>query len=197
MDKIKRYVVCDIDGLLADFEGGFCERFGSENRHLVDLFWRYPKISPDLIEEFIESPETYRDLEPIFGGLYLISSLRQIGYGIILMTGRPPAAYKITEDWLKAYYVSHDELIFTKNKGTAIDLWNKSHRGGKIVMMVDDIVTNFSLVPSGVDRYVWDQPWNSNGTFSQQVPHLRYNSEYMGLEIFDAVSKLWKLWRIR
>lgn len=197
MDKIKQYAAVDCDGVLADFEGEFCERFGSENRHLVDLYWRYPKIAPELIEEFIESPKTYEDLEPIFGGLYLVSSLHKSGYGIILMTSRPPAAYKVTEGWLKRYYISHNELIFTKDKGTAIDIWNKSHQDGKIVMMVDDIVANFSLVPSGVDWYVWDQPWNTNGILTQNIPHLRYNSEYMSLEIFDTVSKLWKSWRIR
>jgi len=197
MDKVKQYAVVDIDGCLADFEGEFCERFGSENRHLVDLRWRYPNISPDLIDEFIESPETYRDLVPIFGGLYLVSSFRKAGYGIILMTSKPPAAYKVTEHWLKSYYIFHDELIFTKDKRTAIDIWNKSHQDGNISIMVDDLLINFSLVPGNVNQYLWDQPWNSNGTINQQVPRLRYNEENMRLEIFDTVSKLWKVWRIK
>jgi len=52
-------------------------------------------------------------------------------------------------------------------------------------------------VPGNVNQYLWDQPWNSNGTINQQVPRLRYNEENMRLEIFDTVSKLWKVWRIK
>ena len=58
--------VLDIDGVLADFEEGFCEAFGYSNRDLYSLEERYPDADQGLLKVCRKSSQL-QGLAPIFG----------------------------------------------------------------------------------------------------------------------------------
>jgi len=185
--KNNNYVIAfDLDGLVFDWEFDFCSKFGNKNRHLPNLFERYPDIDPGIIQEFIDSPETYRDLLPIFGGITFVRIAKALGFGIIFLTNRPEKAYKLTRQSLKYYELPFDDLIFTKDKADFITRFNTAGNQ-KIRMLVDDIPANLEKLPEGVVGMCWEQPWNEG-----KYPRARYNDVKMAVEYkFDTVSE-WK-----
>ena len=68
MVQNNKTIVFDIDGVLADFEGAFCKKFGYSNRNFADLVARYPEKEQEILK-FISDVSSYEDLEPIFGGM--------------------------------------------------------------------------------------------------------------------------------
>lgn len=189
--KQSKAIVFDIDGVLADFEWAFCDKFGYNHRDYTNLMERYPE-QRDVIEEFITDPGTYADLMPIFGGTVLLFSAWEKGYRIYLMTSRPFNSRDVTNRWLKYYNLYYDELIFTKNKAEAIQVLNDPRRlePANIVTLIDDLPANFENLPRGVVGLSWEQPWNSD-----YYPKVRYHSSTMLLEVKrDTVSPWVNFW---
>jgi 5'(3')-deoxyribonucleotidase len=179
MSRIKTAVL-DIHGVLADFEGKFCEDFGLENRHLYSLTQRYPNVPEELIYEWVHSESTYRDLNPMFGGLTLAKQLKDRGYQIYLLTACPNTdrMYDITKKWLHTYSVAYDNLTFSSEKGSQIRKWSLA--GKNVEVFVDDSESNISDVRyqnPGVTCLAWASPWNL-GVY----PRLRYNEVEMEIE---------------
>jgi len=188
MKKInyKGAVAVDVDGVIADFESEFCDRFGYEHRDLYSLYERYPNVDRELIEEFVSSPSSYENLVPIFGGaIALLGILRARGHYILLMTSRSKKMAEVTREWLEGYEIQYNELWFTSDKAGSIEEFNNMYPSRKVILLVDDCGKNVESLPSGVVGAVWRQPWNE-GYF----PRMRYNSELMRVEILtDTVSK--------
>jgi len=137
--KINNYVIaCELDGVVFDFEYDFCTKFGTNNRHLSNLFERYPDVDKELIQEFLDSPDTYRDLLPIFGGITFVRIAQALGFGIIFLTSRPVKSFRFTKQALKYYELNYNDLVFTKDKSDFISRFNASGNQ-KIRMLVDDI----------------------------------------------------------
>lgn len=184
--KINNYVIAfDLDGVLFDFEGAFCESFGYENRHLVDLHKRYPEVDPELIDEFIKSPSTYKNLSPILGGFAFVQLAQSLGFGIIFLSSRPYTTTRETQDALATYGLDASHLCFTKDKAEFIDLFNRSGNQ-KIRMLVDDIPSNLEKLPTGVVGMCWEQPWNEG-----KYPRARYSQNMTVVYKSDTVSD-WK-----
>jgi hypothetical protein len=183
-------VAVDCDGVIANFEGEFCNRFGDANRHLFDLHKRYPEVDPELITEFVNSPDTYADLEPMFGGVLLTNHLHRLGFNIVIMTNRPKAAQGYTKEWLENYHVPFTDLVFAKHKSETIEDYNRFYLNQPIKMLIDDLTLNLESLPTGVVGIAWEQPWNEG-----YYPRARYNPDNMKIEICnDTVS--WKeMWR--
>lgn len=157
---MKNTIAIDIDGVIADFEEEFCDRFGSENRQYSRLSQRYPEISRDLIDEFANNPNVYSDLRPIFGGILLCHQARERGMYILLITSRPKHLENVTRLWLERYAVSYNELIFSNHKSDTISLYNEKFTDQTIRCLVDDITTNLEDLPKNVIGVGWAQPWN-------------------------------------
>lgn len=183
--KFRQTVLVDMDGVIADFEGAFCDAFGYENRELASLTARYPQVPSDLIEEFVNTPSNYADLLPIFGGAVLLPSvLKQRGYYVVILTSRPKHLAEVTKEWLEGYSIEYNEIWYAPNKGIAIQEFNTMYPGRRGFLLIDDIVSNFNGLPESVQGVAWAQPWNE-GYF----PSMRYNDERMRLEVkTDTVS---------
>jgi hypothetical protein len=175
MPKYDKTIAIDIDGVLADFEGEFCDKFGTANRELANLHKRYPKVDPDLIDEFINSPNSYKDLAPIFGGILLVNQARMKGWYILLLTSRPEYLAEVTKVWLEGYDIQYNDLWFTQDKAESISKYNRLYPGRHIWCQIDDIVTNLTKNPIGV---AWEQPWNQN-----YYPRARYNEITMEIDL--------------
>lgn len=190
MERNRFSIACDIDGVLANFEQEFVEAFGDQNRHIYNLYERVPASQKELVEEFLYNPAVYQDLEPIFGGLHLVSGTKQRGYGVVLITSRPKEVMEATEEWLDRYSVDYDHLIFSPNKGEVIDKWNKS-RKSPIFCLVDDSMEVLKSVNSEIKRLAWSQEWN-HGYF----PRMKYDQVSMKLLCRnDSVSDWETFWK--
>jgi hypothetical protein len=195
MMKSKFTIAVDLDGVIFDFEREFCDRFGTENRHIFNLTNRYPNLDPDLILEMIKSPRTYTDLLPIFGGITFVNRAKNRGLGIIFITSRPEGAKAITNHALKLYSLDNNPVVFTsgKDKFDAIVHWGKTHPEEiPIKVMVDDNPDVINHLPDGVNGLYWYQPWNEGN-----YPTARYDSENMELEVKTREESEWtKFWRV-
>lgn len=184
--KTTNYVIgFDLDGCIFDFEYDFCTKFGTNNRHLSNLEERYPEVDPELIQEFVDSPETYKDLLPIFGGITFVRIAQSLGFGIIFLTSRPEKAFKVTRQALKYYELNYNNLVFTKDKAEFVEKFN-TVGNLKIRMMVDDIPANLEKLPSGVVGMCWEQPWNVG-----KYPRARYNATKMVVEYKSDTVSVW------
>lgn len=177
MRKYKYTVAIDIDGVIADFEGEFCDRFGDKFRELPDLFSRYPEIDPLIISEFVGSPDTYRNLAPLFGGFLLTQQARGLGLYTVLMTSRPKHLAEVTREWLESHYIVYNEIWHVQNKALAIQDYNNLYPNRPIKALVDDLESSLTKLPTGVVGIAMEAPWNSSYPL-----HARYNAGLMRLE---------------
>lgn len=189
MKKIKysQTVLVDMDGVIADFESEFCDRFGYEHREMFNLSARYPEVDKSLIEELVASPYSYENLIPIFGGaVALLSNLRSRGFYTVIMTSRSKELAEVTREWLEGFEIQYNELWFAQNKAVAIQDFNQMYPSRKAFLLIDDCPANLGELPEGVTGVAWEQPWN-DGYF----PRMRYNSELMRIEVKNDTVSNW------
>jgi predicted methyltransferase len=169
-------VVFDIDGVLADFEGAFCQTFGEYNRHLYGLEQRFPENLSKSIQNFVESPESYTDLSPIFGGIVTLNQFKQRGYHILIVTGRDKSLRGVTRKWLSRYNVHYNDLYFSNNKLESIKDFQHVRSNLKVQYIIDDSVEVLDTVSDGlgIPALAWEQEWNKHYT-----PRIRYDQELM------------------
>lgn len=186
MKKYKHTVFVDMDGVIADFESEFCDRFGYDNRPLYNLSSRYPEIDQMLISEFVESPSSYERLIPIFGGaVALLGLLASRGAYIVILTARSKKLAQVTREWVEGYQLLFNEIWFAQDKGTAIQEFNKMYPNRKGILLIDDSPMNVNICP--IQSVVWEQPWNE-GIY----PRMRYNPENMSIEVKSDTVSEWK-----
>lgn len=178
--KYRGTICCDIDGVISDFEGKFCEDFGNNNRHLYSLEGRYPEIDPELIREYVGNPENYVDLAPIFGGLLFCRQAHLRGWYVLLMTSRDKKLREVTKSWLSKYSVVYHELMFSRNKREAVADFDALHPEYPVSIVVDDSVSVLNSMPK---KYcvAWQQEWNLD-----YYPAMKYNSTEMKIVLHQS-----------
>lgn len=187
-------IAVDIDGVLANFEGKFCEDFGDENRHLYSLEDRYPQLDPQLIREYVSNPENYRDLEPIFGGALFCHQAKQRGWKVLLLTSRGRATKEVTVSWLKKYSIEYDDLFFAKNKLDGLEDYNALNPTQKVSVVVDDSPNVLNELYPYYYTVAWSQPWNNNPRCGHGLSW--YDFENMKIMLWDYESEvIGNIWR--
>lgn len=187
--KYRGTIMVDIDGVIADFEGKFCEDFGNDNRHLYGLESRYPELDPELIREYVGNPENYIDLAPIFGGILFCRQAHQRGWYVLLMTSRDKKLREVTKEWLQNYSVVYHELMFSRNKREAVSDFDALHPEYPVSIVVDDSVSVLNSMP---EKYcvAWAQLWNFG-----KFPRMWYDQNKMKVVLEDVrygnVSGVW------
>lgn len=175
-------VVLDIDGVLADFEGYFCYRFGWENRNLYKLEERYPKRVEE-IEYFVQSPMTYSSLNLIELGAKIARFCENQGFEISIVSSRPKSAEDVTMKWLQRNKIPFNYVsVGYLNKFLVIERLNP-------LFIVDDLTSMVELCANyGIPSFLMAQDWNkkldSNG--------IKYRIESFDefLHIFDRYFDL-------
>ncbi len=181
--KYRGTIMVDIDGVLADWETPMCDAFGYVNRHMYSPYDRYPGVSRELIDEFIQNPYNYEDLEPIFGGILFCHQAKARGWYVMLCTSRPynNGVYDITTTWLNKYRVEHDELIFSQKKADAILDFNEQNPDKGVTIAVDDSVAVLRAMPTNVYPVAWQQEWNLN-----YYPSMKYDQTAMKIVLHQS-----------
>lgn len=189
--RYNKTMAIDIDGVLADFEEEFCQKFGSDNRRLFSLSARYPTLDKGLIDEFVSNEQTYEHLVPLFGGILLANQASLFGYYVLLMTARPRSVAQITKEWLEGFNVNYNEIWFSSDKKIAVQEYNRMYPRRPIQVVVDDNPETVTRVGGilGVKSFAWEQPWNED-----VYPRIRYNQEKMRLEQRGSATDWFELW---
>jgi uncharacterized HAD superfamily protein len=135
----------DIDDVLADFVGAYCERF-----HLpIPEFWMFDKEFWERYESLYSDEEFWLSQKPIL-------SPRELPYEpVVYITSRPEILRGVTERWLfevNKYPVA--PVVFTSDKLTAC----KEH---KVDRFIDDKFSTFAhLNANGIPCYLFDAAHN-------------------------------------
>lgn len=147
-------VVVDIDGVLADFEGAFCDEFGDERRELVSLESRYP-MQARKINVFINNGFVYKNLKPLELGLEIVRYLNENDFEVSIVTARPFGLESVTRDWLSRYGVEYASFISDRSKTGQIALM-------KPLCAVDDLFSvHTALLGHNIPTILVAHPWNA------------------------------------
>ena len=130
------HLFLDMDGVQADFFGAWSKRSGVDH-------WKAIADKESEINELAHSSakqvyDFFRDLEPLSGGMKVISWLRknQIPYTVLSAPLRGPfkdASVKAKKDWLDEYHPGTSaNAIFTDKK------YQHAMDGGRSNVLVDD-----------------------------------------------------------
>lgn len=182
-------IAVDIDGVLCNFERGFSEAFGDGISSPYELEERYPHLNPELIREWVKTPENYRDLEPIFGGLLFTRQAQQRGWYILLVTSRDKVLQEVTKNWLARYGAVYNEIIFTMDKRESIMEYDALHSSRPVKIVVDDSVAVLENMP---EKYgiAMANPWNRG-----YYPFMRYDTKEMKIKMYtDEFSPSKGIW---
>lgn len=151
-------VVLDVDGVLADFEGFFCEMFGSNHRELVGLEKRYPE-KKDAILKFVRNPNAYKMLDVLPLGKEIADWLVKQGITVHIVSSRPLGTFSVTQKWLKEKGIAYSSLTVKSDKVATI-------RSLQPALIVDDII---SVVEEcyrlSIPGILVKHPWNETPFF--------------------------------
>lgn len=181
--------VVDIDGVLADFEGYFCEIFGCANRHVVNLQQRYPYLKSSAVSSFVQDRESYKYLDPIQVGLDIVGWLNNQGVVIHIVSSRPVGTTRITQKWLLDYHVPYSSLTVKTDKISVI-------KALKPALVVDDIIGVVEdCYRAGIPGILVKQPWNETSFFPRVENINDFICAFMRLVETDArLSSVFQSW---
>lgn len=169
-------IVVDIDGVLADFEGAFCEEFGYDRRELVSLESRYPAQARK-INRFLNNGFVYKNLKPLELGLEIVRYLSDNDFDVCIVTARPFGLESVTRDWLKRYGVEYTSFVSERSKTEAIVRM-------KPLCAVDDLFSvHTALLKHNIPTIIVAHPWNAySGENLQRVSNI-----YQFIESLDDI----------
>ena len=190
------FVVFDIDGVLADFEGALVDflskKFGAEarvNRHafmMEDRFYGNEELTKEALE-LINYPPFYRSIEPIYPAIQFAKDLMQSGLGIMYLTSRPRGTEAFTRMWLQKHtwnYSGSMGVFFTDDKAdflTDID----------VEFVVEDSPAHIqALKNAGKSVFCWSQPWNE-GIFPRLFTERQSDTIFLWSNSRDEAEPFW------
>lgn len=101
-------------GFLALLEREFDRRVAFEDVRVFDLRVVFDMDDVE-IEAFMtraHEPDVLAAMTPMSGARETLHAWSAAGYGISIMTGRPPSSRRATKEWLDRYEVPHRDLVF-------------------------------------------------------------------------------------
>lgn len=161
-------IVCfDVDGVLADFEGKLVNVLESEfgdiatkNRNLFSIEDRFEN-HPEIIRRaqlYINTPNFYRNLEPIKDMILLANELIGFKVGVMYLTSRPQTHEEVTRRWLQKHTENYSESLGlfcgVENKADFLLDVNAQY-------LIDDNPKEITRCKkSKIPVLVWSQEWN-------------------------------------
>ena len=139
-------VALDIDGVIADFEGAFCERFGLESRN---NHWHFTYEWKRHREELKNDKDFWLNMKPLVDGSKL--PFEPCAY----VTNRQIPIEWI-EEWLESNGFPCEPVYSTSDKKVEV------LRNIGVDLFVEDCYSNFvELNNNGIFCYLIDRPYNS------------------------------------
>ena len=165
-------VVLDVDGVLADFEKAFCEKFGYNKRHCVNLEQRYPKDT-DLIDLFVNFSPVYEKLDTIPIGCEISKWCDKKGFGIHVVSSRPDYVTWTTSTWLK-----RNKIPFHYLSVANIPKVDRIIRINPLFVVEDILSTCLKCAEFGIPSFLVDWPWNQSDNLPKLVKRIHNFDEF-------------------
>lgn len=124
-------ILVDMDGVIADFEGGFLKLWQTEHpdkpfipieqRTTFYIVEQYPADLKNFVREILLSPNFFRSLEPVEGSIQALGKLRQLGHEVFICSS-PLTSYRncVLEkyEWVESYLGKEwiNNIILSKDK---------------------------------------------------------------------------------
>jgi len=160
----RRVVLVDMDGVIADFEGGFLKNWRErhpdkpsiplEHRTTFYIADQYPQEWRELVRQIMLAPGFYRNLEPIPGSIAALQEMSELGFEVFICS-RPLSEYKncvlekyewveehLGEDWVKRIILTRDKTII------------------KADILIDDRPEIRGVAMPSWEHILCDQPYN-------------------------------------
>lgn len=119
----QRKLICDIDGVCADFLAEAIRTWGDppipSTWSLEEMF---PQVSDEQIAQFLNQETTYLRLAPVEGAREGLQVLKNAGWNVTFVTSRPKHLTGITTAWLiqHGFSTKKTPVIFTDKVGLAL-----------------------------------------------------------------------------
>jgi len=121
--------------------------------------------------EIFHDYDVLMEIAPIAGAANVLKTWQNTGTEIHIITGRPPATFQASVDWLEKYDIKPDKLSFVDKYGR-----NHAHIEGVDILTLDDlkllkfdaaiddspIAISFLVENTENPVIVFDRPWNAN-----------------------------------
>lgn len=131
-----RVLLCDLDGVFADWERGFRKFAESKGRPIPPGGLNDPKLE-DLKDEF-DGGGGFTSLDPMPGAVAGLMRVRETGIQVVVVTSRPyerhRRIYADTIEWCRHHGVIIDHVFFERDKARAIHTLAPA----RIIAMVED-----------------------------------------------------------
>lgn len=176
----RRPLVCDIDGVLADWLGPAVDRLNARYGARVDPrevtawkmapFWGDP---PDWSEAFGElaDPGFLRELPLYLPALTMLRKVRGMVGSVHIVTAREKSSEGATRLWLDHYGIPYDRLAFTYDKALYCKNAGASH-------IIEDAGHHAAACHTlGVGVFLVDQPYNRDLTERGGIWRVRHHAE--------------------
>lgn len=160
----KPLVVCDIDGVLADWGFGavaavnakYGEDYGYDD--ITDRHDWLPKKQQKWFDEYRESEDYYRGLAPAEDAIAALGSLRDAGYRVWVVSDRSPDLADVSNAWLDRWgvpreetHIQHGYKAMLASQASPVDP----------VAFIDDNPRHVKDLPGpGRTLYLLRRPWN-------------------------------------
>jgi len=123
LKQTTRVLMVDIDGVLADWLGGFLAYLNGALGEPID-----PRLvnhqSMDQRKDAFHASGGFKKLDVLPGAVETLTWIRSLGYKIALVTARPhrrfPNIYRDTVDWLEQAGIKYDILLFEREKDVVL-----------------------------------------------------------------------------
>jgi hypothetical protein len=177
---VSNAIVLDVDGVLADFEKAFCERFGYEKRHCVNLEERYPKDA-DLIDLFVNFSPVYERLDSIPMGREIAKWCNKKGFDTHIVSSRPDYITAATGMWLKRNSIPFRYLSVANTSKV-----DRIIRINPLFVVEDILSTCLKCADFGIPSFLVDWPWNQCEDLPKLVKRIRNFDEFQ-----EKVDEIW------
>ena len=123
-----KVVIVDMDDVVADFRKTFAVWLEKEYQVAIDVESEEyyfitaladAGLNPELVFEKFVYSGGFLSLQPVEGAKEFISSLRELGYWIQILTARPDENLRCLYDtyqWLQKYDIAYDDVAFSTEK---------------------------------------------------------------------------------
>jgi hypothetical protein len=169
---MNNHIVIDVDGVLADFEKAFCNKFGYRKRWCVNLEDRYPRML-DQIDLFVNLSSVYEHLDVVHTGYEIAKWCSQKGFDIHVVSSRPDYAIQVTDAWLKRNRIPYSDLsVANSSKLDRIININP-------LFIVEDILENcLKCADFGIPSFLINWPWNQSKNLPKLVKRVHNFQEF-------------------
>lgn len=171
--------VLDLDGVLHDFYGAFkewCLKGNFVTQEVIDQTddskYKFYEEWGWTDNEFLKAQAIFAEArgfengEPTKGTRDFLAQLRELGLKVIVATKRPKEAEEDTYRWCwRHLYVAKSDVWMVGHKPDALMDVARHPRYPKPWFAIEDYPKNIEALHNwGVMCFLWDQPWNRQGT---------------------------------